>query len=87
MNNAERLSLIRERLTTALNPQQLEINDDSQQHVGHAGASTGMGYFSVAIQSPSFEGKSLVQSHQLIYQALGSLMETDIHALQIRIIS
>lgn len=86
MNNDERIKIIRERLTAALSPQQLEVLNESQHHVGHAGASTGMGHFALTIQSPLFEGKSLVQQHRLIYDALGSLMETDIHALRITII-
>jgi BolA protein len=87
MNNAERLTAIRDRLTTALSPQQLEVIDESQHHAGHAGASTGMGHYAVSIQSPLFAGKSLVEAHRLIYQALGEMMETDIHALKISILS
>lgn len=86
MNNDQRVEAIRERLTTALTPQQLEVVDESQRHAGHAGASTGMGHFAVTIQSPLFAGKSMVESHRLIYQALGSLMDTDIHALRITIL-
>lgn len=86
MANTERLTLIRERLTTALTPERLDVIDESQQHAGHAGASTGMGHFAVAIQSPLFAGKSLVETHRMIYQALGGLMETDIHALRITIL-
>ena len=86
MNNDDRMKAIQERLTTALSPQQLEVINESQHHVGHAGASTGMGHFALTIQSPLFEGKNLVQQHRLIYEALGSLMETDIHALRITIL-
>ncbi len=86
MNSPDRLTIIRERLTQALSPEKLEVIDDSQHHVGHAGASTGMGHYSVIIKSPQFLGKSLVESHRLIYQALGNLMETDIHALRITIL-
>jgi BolA protein len=86
MNPDERLQEIRKRLTAALAPEQLEVVNESQHHVGHAGASTGMGHFALTIQSPKFEGKSLVQQHRLIYEALGGLMETDIHALRITIL-
>lgn len=86
MNANDRITLIRECLTQALSPEKLEVIDESQQHAGHAGASTGMGHFAIAIQSPQFKDKSLVESHRLIYQALGTLMETDIHALRITIL-
>lgn len=86
MNTDERLQTIRERLTEALNPEHLEVLDESVHHRGHAGASTGMGHFAVSISSPRFKGKSLVQCHRLIYDALGNLMETEIHALRINLI-
>lgn len=84
--STDRLSIIRERLTQALSPEKLDVIDESEHHAGHAGASTGMGHYAIVIQSPQFKDKSLVESHRLIYQALGSLMETDIHALRITIL-
>jgi len=46
--------------------------------------STGTGdHFAVAIVSPAFEGKTLVERHQLVYAALATLMP-QIHALQLR---
>ena len=41
-------------------------------------------HFSAEITTPAFRGKSLVQQHQLVYQALGDLMRRDIHALALR---
>lgn len=38
-------------------------------------------HWQVTVRAPEFKGKSLVQQHQLIYQALGELMRQDIHAL------
>jgi acid stress-induced BolA-like protein IbaG/YrbA len=34
--------------------------------------------------SAAFEGKNMVQQHQLVYQALGSRMGNEIHALSMR---
>lgn len=70
-------------LTDALNPEHLEIIDNSQAHAGHAGVQNGGGHYHVTIISSQFEGKSLVKRHQLIYQALGDLMKVQIHALGI----
>lgn len=80
-----RIDQMKTRLST-LKPSHLEIIDDSEHHKGHAGAESGMGHYTVLINSPEFEGKSLVQQHQLIYQALGDMMKTEIHALKISIL-
>lgn len=79
--------IIKNKLTTALNPLAIEIIDNSQAHAGHAGAQSGGGHFHVRIVSDQFTGKSLVQRHQLIYKALGDLMKNEIHALGIEAFS
>ncbi|MFO1430868.1 MAG: BolA family protein [Candidatus Competibacteraceae bacterium] len=79
-----RVSLIEERLRRALEPQALQINDDSAAHVGHAGAREGGGHFTVMIVSRQFTGKALLQRHRLVYAALQDLMPTQIHALSIK---
>ena len=78
-----RLELIRARLESSLSPQALVITDESDKHIGHAGAQDGRGHFHVKIESEDFTGVAPLQRHRLIYDALGSLMETDIHALSI----
>lgn len=80
----ERLDLIRERLIEAFEPIDLTILDESDQHVGHAGAEeSGGGHFNVYIVSQAFEDKSAIERHRLIYVALGDAMATEIHALSI----
>ena len=79
--SAERVALIRGRLEAAFQPDELEIVDDSRRHAGHAGARDGRGHFNVRISSQHFSGKRTVERHRMIYAALGSLMQTDIHAL------
>jgi len=74
---------IRERLR-ALDPETLELRDDSALHAGHAGAKDGGGHFAVTIVSAQFSGKNTVARHRLIYEALGPLMRREIHALAIR---
>jgi BolA protein len=78
---AERIALIRGQLEAAFTPDELEIVDDSRRHAGHAGARDGRGHFQVRIRSRQFLGKSAVERHRMVYAALGSLMQTDIHAL------
>lgn len=78
---AERVALIRTRLEAALEPDELDVVDDSRRHAGHAGARDGRGHFQVRIRSRRFAGKKTVERHRMVYAALGSLMQTDIHAL------
>ena len=75
--------IIKQKLNETLNPELIEIIDDSAAHAGHAGAKKGGGHYNVTIVADIFNDKSLVQRHQLIYQALGDLMKNEIHALGI----
>ena len=68
----------------ALAPQQLEIEDQSHEHAGHAGAASGRGHFRVTIVSAAFAGESPVARHRRVYAALGTLMQSDIHALSLQ---
>jgi BolA protein len=67
----------------ALTPQDIQIMDESAQHAGHAGAKSGGGHFQLTIISPTFSGLNIVARHRAIYQALGDLMSTRVHALSI----
>jgi BolA protein len=78
---AERLA---ERLQAALQPTDLEIIDDSHLHAGHAGARDGRGHFTVNVVAERFAGLPVVRRHKLVYEAVGDMMSTDIHALSIR---
>jgi BolA protein len=73
---------IRQKLEEALKPELIEIIDHSATHAGHAG-NKGGGHYNVTIVAQQFEGKSLVQRHQMIYQVMGDLMKEEIHALGI----
>ena len=66
-----------------LQPEALELADDSHLHAGHAGARDGRGHFRVYIVSKQFATMRPLQRHQLVYRTLGDLMQTDIHALSI----
>lgn len=80
--SAERISRIRAALERELAPSSLEIIDDSAKHAGHAGAREG-GHFRVRLVSEAFRGQSTIARHRLVYAAVGGLMRTDIHALNI----
>lgn len=82
--NEQRIAIIRDRLLDALEPELLEIEDESHLHAGHAGARDGLGHFRVTIVSQAFSGQPRIRRHRLVYDALGPLMQTDIHAVTIQ---
>ena len=75
----------------ALAPSLIEVIDDSASHAGHAGAAdhaartgaTDGTHFELTIVASVFTGKTLVARHRMIYDLLGELMSTRIHALRI----
>jgi BolA protein len=78
---SDRVTTIRRLLAEAFAPAEIEVVDDSHRHAGHAGARDGRGHFNVRIVSGRFAGKRTLERHRLVYAALGSMMQTDIHAL------
>lgn len=79
-----RIERIETLLREAFAPIRLELRDDSRLHAGHEGARDGRGHFAVELISAAFAGKSAVARHRMVYAALGDMLVTDIHALQIR---
>jgi BolA protein len=67
----------------ALEPDLVEIYDESAEHIGHAGAQSGGGHYQLTIVTRRFEGQSRVARHRLVYDALGEMMHKEIHALAI----
>ncbi|CAN1170931.1 SufE-like protein 1, chloroplastic/mitochondrial [Linum perenne] len=76
---------IKEKLEEELKPVELEVEDVSYQHAGHAGVrgSDGETHFNVKVVSKEFEGKSLVKRHRLIYGLLQEELQSGLHALSI----
>lgn len=72
---------IRQRLSDALAPVELEVLDEGHRHAGHANA--GKGHFHVRIVSPAFAGVLPIKRHRMVYAALEDLMDRGIHALSI----
>lgn len=74
---------IRDRLAV-LEPEAIELVDESALHAGHEGAKSGGGHFRLTIVSARFRGQDTRARHRLVYDALGPLMRREIHALSIR---
>jgi BolA protein len=70
------------RLRAALPGAEVQVQDDSAAHAGHAGAREG-GHFNVAVRGACFAGMPRVARHRLVYDALGPLAPLRIHALAI----
>jgi BolA protein len=76
---------MKRRLVDALNPSRIEQEDQSSQHIGHAGHDErGESHFALVIECESFEGMSRVARQRAVYAALGDLMRERVHALTIR---
>ena len=77
--------IIADRLTRALDPVRLVVNNDSHHHAGHAGHDgSGESHFSVEVESAVFIGLSRVARQRLVNNALADLLRGRIHALAIR---
>ena len=75
---------IAEKLNAALAPQSLDVEDESQNHAGHAGHRPGgQTHFRVYIVSEAFRGKSRVERHRMINQLLAAELAGGVHALAI----
>lgn len=74
---------MRARLAT-LEPESVEILDESGAHIGHAGAKDGGGHYQLVIVAQAFAQQPLQTRHRMVYAALGALMHREIHALAIK---
>ena len=75
--------IVHQRLVAAFAPTVLEVINESEQHVGHAGAQGGAQHLFIRIVSAQFSGINALQRHRLIYNAVLDLMPDQIHALRI----
>ncbi|BAW79992.1 BolA family protein [Candidatus Nitrosoglobus terrae] len=83
MRPEERLVFIQKRLEAALSPKSIIIQDDSERHKNHSGHGGG-GHYCVTIVSEAFSGKSLLERHRMVYQAVNEAIGKEIHALNIK---
>ena len=79
-----------EHITTLLqdlSPLSCRVEDESALHAGHAGAASGGGHYRLHLVSSRFEGLNRVSRHRLVYDCLGKLMKTEIHALALTLLT
>ena len=75
---------IAEKLTQAFAPQSLDVIDESDNHIGHAGHRPGgETHFRIHIVADAFRGKSRIERHRMINQTLSGELARGVHALAI----
>lgn len=76
--------IITQKLTEALAPQSLKVDDESHLHAGHMGhRDSGETHYRVYIVSNVFENKTRIERHRLINGILSAELAGGVHALAI----
>lgn len=83
MDSAQTARQIEELLKEKFSPRQLEVEDQSYMHAGHKAAGGG-GHFFVLISSKRFNGLSPLARQRLVIEAVGPMMDREIHALSMK---
>jgi len=79
-----RIDDLRTRIVSGLGAERVEVQDDSEQHRGHAGARGGAGHYSVTVVAEHFAGLDRVARHRAVYGAVGDMIPGEVHALVVR---
>jgi BolA protein len=73
---------LKEKLMVALQPQRLDVINESQLHAGHRSSpGTGESHFRILIVADAFAGKSRVERHRMVNDALKGEVGAAVHAL------
>jgi BolA protein len=81
-----RAQRIYQRLAVALRPEELNVEDQSARHAGHAGASPeGESHFLVTMVADGFAGLSRLERQRLVHQILAEEFAGGLHALRLRL--
>lgn len=84
MNRVETINSL---LRAHFEPLACHVEDESALHAGHAGAASGGGHYRLRLVSARFEGLGKVGRHRLVYDCLGELMQKEIHALAMTLLT
>jgi BolA protein len=76
-----------ERFRQAFPEAEIQLDDESHLHVGHAGAAGGAGHFRVRVIDARFNGLQHIARHRLVYAAVSDWMPERVHALNISAIT
>lgn len=77
--------LIKQKIIENLAPQQLEIINESDKHIGHAGHDgSGQSHFKLIVVSKKFLGLNRIQRQRLVYGFLAEEFSSGLHALSLK---
>ena len=77
---------IRTKLEAAFSPSALSVQDESEQHRGHAGYQEGgESHFNVMMRAEELGAMNRVARHRAVHKALGPELVARIHALALDI--
>jgi len=77
---------ITQKLVTAFQPTEIDVQDVSHQHAGHAGWREGGGtHFDITMRAAAFAGKSRVQTHRMVNTVLAEDLAGTVHAVQLHL--
>ncbi|MEK9849345.1 MAG: BolA family protein [Candidatus Puniceispirillum sp.] len=77
---------ITQKLVTAFQPTEIDVQDVSHQHAGHAGWREGGGtHFDITMRAAAFAGKSRVQTHRMVNTVLAEDLASTVHAVQLHL--
>ncbi|MBA3811204.1 MAG: BolA family transcriptional regulator [Caulobacteraceae bacterium] len=76
---------LREKLSDAFSPSQLDIIDDSDRHSGHSGARPGgQSHFTLVVRSAAFAGVGRVERQRMVHAVLADELAGPVHALSVK---
>ncbi|MEI6063407.1 MAG: BolA family protein [Pseudanabaena sp. ELA748] len=81
------IATIKDTLQAKIGATIVEIIDRSEQHKHHKGrmnAPVGSGHYDAIVVADGFVGKTMMQQHRMVYEALADQMQTSIHALSLK---
>jgi BolA protein len=83
-----RAARIHQALESAFAPAQIQVEDDSHRHAGHAGARPGgETHYSVAVVSPAFTGMNRLARSRAVQAVLAAEIGGGLHALSLRLLT
>ena len=76
-------SVMKTRLESTMELYHFEVKDFTGRHLNHKLHDGGF-HLEAVIVSNDFEGDNLIQRHRKVYEAMGELMNHEIHALSMK---
>ncbi|MEY3995676.1 MAG: hypothetical protein RL344_19 [Pseudomonadota bacterium] len=76
LNQTSLFAIIEQRINQHFSPTYCHLQDDSHEHAGHVGSTSGGKHFSISMQSTVFANTTAVKRHQMVYTVLHDLLDS-----------